>query len=340
MKLFPVLSVFAGFLFVAPLAGAQSLSTAATVQTSPAVLTPGPVSPLTPIYRLNASSGWVEGCFPPCLCPLQISPDFRGTFELRRLPTLNPFADVWAVEDVNWIVERNGNLDRVIGEGFYTRYGSGLAARQQLVLNLIIGSEDNAVQVFDSGIVPGGGSGSLPKIDISIDENDLECFDTQIQLRATPLRRNQIVNFDLGGMSTYQEGCLPPCLCPLFQEQQVLGTFGLVRLPSLSASPSPVNRSVFGIVRVDWALLPPPSPLPFFTPIDGSGVLVYTNQAITPPGGQEQQMILDLSVGGDADRWDSGVVQTAPALPRIQLDLASNGFFCFDRVFSLDAAPL
>ena len=52
-------------------------------------------------------------------------------------------------------------------------------------------------------------------------------------------------------------------------------------------------------------------------------------------------MALDLAEtnGGAVSSFDSGVVSGGTGFPRIDIRLAVNGFYCFDRVFLLHAKP-
>ena len=38
-------------------------------------------------YRLGEDSDYIEGCFPPCLCPIWIVPELTGTFLLTPTGT-------------------------------------------------------------------------------------------------------------------------------------------------------------------------------------------------------------------------------------------------------------
>ncbi len=290
---------------------------------------------LTPVYRLQEDASLVQGCFPPCLCPIQLGDDLRGTFELRPLPTANPLFRTFAVRQVNWLVRLGGVDQRVIGSGIYRVANLPLGPLHELVLDLVIGDEHGAPVRFDSGLVPGGQRGRFPAIDIQIDANDLSCFDTLIHVRARSVPRTQLVPYELKASSSYQEGCLDPCLCPLYLERPVVGNFALVRIFEEA------NAVEFGVVELDWAILPaPPSPLPYFSPVSGSGIYrVEGPFGPSPSIAGSQRMILDLDVEGTPDRWDSGPVPGV-SLPDISIDLAVNGFFCYDRIFAVRAAPL
>ena len=52
-------------------------------------------------------------------------------------------------------------------------------------------------------------------------------------------------------------------------------------------------------------------------------------------------MVLDLTEtnGGAVSSFGSGVVSGGTSFPRIDIRLAVNGFYCFDRIFLLHAKP-
>lgn len=282
---------------------------------------------LTPFYKLSSDSSFVQGCFDPCLCPLQFSPDLRGSFELHLLPSLNPAFDLYEVTGVNWLVASGTAEIRITGSGTY-RVGLG---QQQLTLDLFL--NDGTATVFDSGLVPGGSAGPLPRIDITVNVNDLVCFDTVLHIKASPQRQSTLRPFTIDS-GTFQEGCLPPCLCPIAQAQPVSGNF---RLMPLGQGPNGLFE--FAVVDLHWAIHPPsPSPTPAFTPVTGQGFYQVALLSTTPTNG-EHRMRLELDVGGTADYWDSGLVPGAAAFPVIDIALGINDFTCFERVFALQASP-
>src|SRR5438046_90562 len=81
----PVAVVAGTLAFGAPTALAQGASDAAT------------------IYRLNPASNYEQGCFGPCMCPILVGTDVRGTFVLTSTGFDGLF-NTYAVTDVNWIV--------------------------------------------------------------------------------------------------------------------------------------------------------------------------------------------------------------------------------------------
>lgn len=307
------------------------LGGSAAAQTSIGPTLTPQIAPLSNVYRLRGASSFVEGCFDPCACPISLNDEFRGTFRLQPTPSLSVDWRRFEVSEVNWLVGHAPNELRVTGSGVY-RVSRALN-QHEMTLDLQL--DDGPVTTFDSGIVPGGGKGRLPKIVISIDMADQFCFDQVFHIAAAPTPRSVIEPYVLDE-GTFQEGCLPPCLCPLFQEQPVLGNFDLVPL-----GPNVFGRDEYAVINVDWAILPPqPSPLPAFTPVSGYGIYQVDDlgSGITPVPPM-QRMLLDLSLGGEEDRWDSGQQVAIPNFPTIDLELAINDFFCFERIFDIVANP-
>ena len=271
------------------------------------------------LYRLEAGSSFSRGCYGPCLCPIFTTKDIRGTYTLA-LDHVDPLFTWYRVEKVNWVVALGGVDTRVTGSGTY-RVGGEVALQQQMKLTLTIG--DEGAQTFDSGLVSGGGS--FPEIDIAMSMNGMSCFDTVIDIRSKPVSTPYALS-----ASTYDEGCFAPCLCPI-REWPVAGSADLVPLPN-AATPT---REEFAVVNVVWATIstsPPPD-----RQFTGFG----TYQIVRKGSTSEHRMVLDLTEAnsGAAYRFDSGVVAGGGEFPRIDIDIAVNGFACFDRAFFLHAAP-
>ncbi len=160
--------------------GQVCFDTAVTVDASPV-----PADQIHP-YALLPDSLFQRGCFPPCLCPLQLPLPISGTFALVDLRQDGLFTE-FAVVNVNWagasLAEAPDSPPgpMVVGFGTY-RVGGEVAVQQQLSLDLRIDTED--FTHFDSGLVVGGGG--FPGIDISIAVNGGVCVDTVIDLHAFP----------------------------------------------------------------------------------------------------------------------------------------------------------
>lgn len=276
------------------------------------------------LYRLEAGSSFTRGCFGPCLCPMFTTEDIRGTYTLA-FDHQDPLFTWYRIENVNWVVTVGGTDRRITGSGSY-RVGGEVAVQQQMQLKLQIGDEDS--QLFDSGLVTG--ASSFPDIDITISVNGMVCFDTAIDIRSQPVPASDIIPYKLG-RSTYDEGCFPPCEC-LLREWPISGTFHL--LPLTNAM-TPIRRE-FAVVDVKWMTISP-------TTVRGrtfSGHGWYQIVEVGPTS--KNRMVLDLAEanGGTMSSFDSGVVSGGTGFPRIDIRLAVNGFYCFDRVFLLHAKPI
>jgi hypothetical protein len=109
-----------------------------------------------------------------------------GLFGLVEIPgeEAAPFRE-FAVTFVQWRAKLGGEEVPIAGTGRY-RVGGEFALTQQLELDLRIGSAPE--QHFDSGLVVGGAE--FPKLDVQISVNGGFCFDTVIDVVATPLISN------------------------------------------------------------------------------------------------------------------------------------------------------
>lgn len=131
--------------------------------------------------------------------------------------------------------------------------------------------------------------------------------------------------YRLRDSSRFEQGCFPPCLCPILIASPVRGSFVLRHRDS-----NPLFE-VFDVSRVRWRI-PLGSPPRLVT---GSG-----EYAIGGEFALEQRLGLDLAVGGDpAQHFDSGRVLGPAPFPRIDISVSLHGGFCYDEVFEIDAEP-
>jgi hypothetical protein len=117
-----------------------------------AMISPALAGDAPTVYRLTSQSSFVQGCFPPCLCPLSLSQDVRGTLTLTPAET-DPFFAHYDVSDVNIFVSAGENMTHITGSGTY-QIGGDFALVERLLLNLRINNGE--VKQFDSGFVPVG----------------------------------------------------------------------------------------------------------------------------------------------------------------------------------------
>jgi hypothetical protein len=268
------------------------------------------------LYRLSPQSNLEEGCFPPCECPVRIVDGVMGTF-LMTPAAPDPLFQVFDVTDVNWLVPGLGY--RVTGSGTY-RIGGEFARMHQLQLDLKVADRD--VQHYDSGLIAGGAE--FPAIVLSIAMNNMICHDTVFNLQAKPVLANEIVPFVLRG-SSYQEGCYGPCLCVIVSHVME-GRFGLLPLNDTDTGAD------FAVVDIGWQVRwSATGTTTDRTLVSGYGIYRVFKTA-------QQRMILDLIEDGRGPtRFDSGDVPGGTDRRRVDVDVAANGFACYDRVYSIHA---
>jgi len=289
----------------------------------PAAFAQGASDALT-IYRLNPGSSFQQGCFPPCLCPVLEQAQVRGTFVL--MPTgFDGLFQTFDIADVNWTASVGDSELRMTGSGTY-KVGGEVAVQQQLALDLTVG--DAPVQHFDSGLVSGGGQ--FPDISVTISIHGQVCFDTVLGVDASPVPAEQIHPYALLPESTFQQGCFPPCLCPVGVLRPISGAFALVDLAQ-----GPLFTEFAG-VNVDWLVAP-------FSGASGSEGIRVTGFGTYRVGGEfaaQQQLRLDLRVGAAAQaHFDSGLGLGGGDFPRIDIVVSVNGGVCHDIVIDLHAVP-
>lgn len=124
----------------------------------------------------------------------------------------------------------------------------------------------------------------------------------------------------------YQQGCFPPCLCPVMFQEAVKGTFVLT--PS-GVDPLFTNYTVTGI---NWMVT-----------MAGTDTLV-TGSGTYRIGGEfalEQELTLDLKIGDNpVERFTSGRVIGPAPFPAIAITISRNNQTCFDTVFRVQASPV
>jgi len=135
--------------------------------------------------------------------------------------------------------------------------------------------------------------------------------------------------YRLGGQSSFQQGCFPPCMCPIMEAKAARGTF---KLTYGGINPQGIHR--YAVDNVNWTL-------PTFGPmvrIVGSGV--YHIGSPAPATVLQHRMVLDLAVGdGPVEHFDSGWIPIDD-LARVHITVSINGMYCWDRVIVIDAWPV
>lgn len=133
--------------------------------------------------------------------------------------------------------------------------------------------------------------------------------------------------------AAFEEGCYPPCLCPVFFTGDLRGTMRLSPSPAWSAS---VQEWV--ISEVNW----------YHTlgseirRVVGRGTYTRTNLPGAPPS---HRLRLALRVEDEPEEaYDSGdqPLASPPStdLPVFDLWVSKHGMFCYDRAFRVATAPV
>src|SRR6266487_4969861 len=313
--------------FVIGLASKRNFLSAIMNFSSAVLLLLGAVASSTPasaqtgtLYRLNQDSAFQQGCFPPCLCPIMIAVPVEGTFVLT--PTgFDGLFDIYAVTDVNWLVSIGGTNTTVTGSGTY-KIGGEFALQQELSLDLQVGG--GKAQHFNSGLV--AGPAPFPEIKITISVNGQVCFDTVLDVSASPVPLGQIHPYCLLDGSTFQRGCFEACDCAVGPLDPIIGTFALVPLDT-----TPLFLE-FAVVNVRWLALAASERIP---------VRGFGNYKVGGEFAVQHQLKLLLKVDReDSALFDRGVVPGGGNFPRIDIPISIRGAVCFDTVIDIHAAPI
>ncbi len=278
------------------------------------------------IYRLTESkSTFQRGCFPPCMCPIWEGRPVRGT--LRLTYTGNDGSmDVYAVQDVNWVLPYSDLELWMTGSGTY-RIGSPgplTVLQHRIELDLEVG--DDPAEHYDSGLV---NVGNFPDIDITVSIHGMFCLDTAIHLDARAVPNSEIISYNMLGGSTFQRGCFDPCDCLLEEERPVVGRFDLVPLADNS-----LFRD-FGLVNLTWQVLPSSNTAGDTIPIKGVGMYSVGGEFAA-----QHRLSLELAVGDDPlTHYDSGWAIGGTTFPTLDIVVSINGIECYDTVIHALAGP-
>jgi hypothetical protein len=272
----------------------------------------------TVLYRLDAASNYQQGCFAPCLCPISLNEDLRGTFTLKFAYSDPANFDHYRVSAVNWLIDQADGL-RVTGSGQYLR-GGQFALQDRLTLDLSI--DGGAVQHYDSGLQPA--SATFPRIQSVISMNGMYCYDQVFTIDASPVPATDRVPYTLK-RTIFLDGCFGPCACPL-AFWRTNGSFDLVQLdPNTSSS-----RQDYALVDENLFTIPLPSAHAF------TGFGIYS---LDLANGRDR-LVMDLTDNGQApERYDSHWVASSSSFPWIDADVSMNDFFCADKAFYFHARP-
>lgn len=126
--------------------------------------------------------------------------------------------------------------------------------------------------------------------------------------------------------ATYQEGCFPPCLCPILVETPARGTLAL--------RPAGFDGLFehYEVRDVNW------------TVSLGDSELRVTGSGKYRIGGEfalMEQLELDLRVGDEpVEHFDSGLVPAGAIFPSLRVAVSIHGQYCYDTVFVVSASPV
>src|SRR2546425_7958178 len=143
---------------------------------------------------------------------------------------------------------------------------------------------------------------------------------------STPASAQTSTLYRLNKDSTFQQGCFPPCLCPIMIAVPVKGTFVL--------TPTGFDGlfDTYAVTDVNWLLS-----------IGGSNTTA-TGSGTYKIGGEfalQQELPLDLQVSGDkVQHFDSGLVTGPAPFPDIKVTISVHGQKCFDTLFEVSASPV
>ncbi len=125
--------------------------------------------------------------------------------------------------------------------------------------------------------------------------------------------------------SGYERGCFAPCMCPVMITEPVLGTF------FLTSTGFDGLFHTYAVTGVHWTF----ANSTMATAVTGSGTYRLGGKGVPQ---QELSLYLQMN-GGAVEHFDSGLVADSVPFPNIQVSISTNGQYCFDTVFSVDASP-
>ena len=130
------------------------------------------------------------------------------------------------------------------------------------------------------------------------------------------------ISYQLGDEAAFEAGCLPPCMCPVLVRSGLKGTLVLDPIGFDGTFRHYLVRDI------QWHFM------------NDQASVTVTGSGTYQVGGDQQQLIVDLSVGGDPpQRYDSGLTAGGSSFPSLRLPVALHGFFCHDSVYGVQATP-
>ncbi len=134
------------------------------------------------------------------------------------------------------------------------------------------------------------------------------------------------VLYTLAPGSTFQQGCVAPCLCPVGLSEEVSGTF------LLAPSGSDPLFTTYQLNEISWTVFER----------DGSPSHTIAGQGTYKLGGEValmEELTLDLSIdGGVQQHFDSGLIPGGSEFPSLSISV-SRGGSCFNTWIKINASP-
>jgi len=127
--------------------------------------------------------------------------------------------------------------------------------------------------------------------------------------------------------SSFIQGCYPPCKCALFENPSIRGAFTL-RLVSLTQF-----QQTYAVEQVIWTVVEQG-----VEKVVKAEDVVYTRTQWLGKAPTHQLAGAFSIDGGPLTKFDSGVVIDPNVFPDISIDIADNGFYCYNTAFSVEAS--
>jgi len=147
------------------------------------IAAPVPPQEIIP-YSLDADSTFQQGCFDPCDCILEEPRPMKGGFSLIPLFLAGNWAE-YAVVELGFAVPAADGVPALTltGAGQYTLIQGFAGPIQTMQLRVVV--DDLAPAFFDREL--DNTTTLFPNIDITVDMNDMVCFDQILSISASPL---------------------------------------------------------------------------------------------------------------------------------------------------------
>jgi hypothetical protein len=172
---------------------------------------------------------------------------------------------------------------------------------------------------------PGRSAGIPQMVLLTLLFAGLACGPTEVHAQGNTTDNTPPTVYRLNADSRLQDGCFPPCLCPILLDNGMRGTFLLM--------PTGFDGfyKTYAVSDVNWLATIGDKEVR----ITGSGTFTVSDEFAM------QQLSLDLRVGDRSiEHFDSGLVPGGEFFPDIKVAVSIHGQQCFDTVLRVDASPV